>query len=133
MHDLTRRTCTTCGTGVPEDSLSCPSCGRYFAGGFELSDLIEGIRAVHPVDDEAPAAYEGDEWRPPEPVRPFGDAHGVALPRIGAALDLPYATAADDTEDDAPAGANAETDEVIDLRERPRTGSLFGRRERTRS
>jgi hypothetical protein len=142
MDPDANRLCRHCNADVPTQSLACPSCGRYYDGGFAFPELVDGVRAwpdapvaVDEVTlEEAPSMLpgflEGDGgddaqglWRnvpPSRPSRPpvaIGRGHEVHLPEVGPVTDLPYAT------DD-------ETAEVIDLRDDrgTRAGrSLLGR------
>lgn len=129
MPERPPRGCTRCGAYVPEPDLSCPACGKFYEGGFQLGELVDGIRAVQPDPLVAVADPVVEEWRPavrsatPEPT--FHGLHRTRLPLVGQVADLPYAP------DEHGAGSD---DEVIDLRDRqarPRTG-LLGRRSRSR-
>jgi len=89
------RSCTNCGDHVPVDAFACPTCGKYFDGGFSLGDLVEGVRAGEaeviqlPVPTEEVVLAEAELWRPAQPR--FATRH-LDLPHVPPPTDLPYAT-----------------------------------------
>lgn len=146
MDHGSRRQCRHCHAGVPDRELTCPTCGRYFDGGFDVPDLIDGIRAVQPALEDLVAAASPDPgaaagpafpaaefpeplgggwWaaEQPAPLRgPVADEH---LPQVGGVTDLPYAEADPDPALDPaldPVGGHDRhpvPDVVIDLRDLP--------------
>lgn len=138
--DRRARRCSHCGAEVGDTELACPGCGLYYDGGFDLPDLIDGVRAIQPPDQDISVTATLETAQPllptfrdvdlPEPTterwwsteerspipRSIGKANDVRLPEVGEVIaELPYAPP-DDSEDDGV---------VIDLRDppaRPRSG-----------
>lgn len=52
MDPVMSRRCRHCQADVPTSELACPDCGRYFDGGFDFPDLIDGMRAGASTDPQ---------------------------------------------------------------------------------
>lgn len=157
MDQAMQRRCRHCRADIPNSALACPSCGRYFDGGFDFPELVDGVRSGQPaltvlvddpsleaepsmlpgfMDDAFAASARDDRWavdawrsrpRPGSRSSAMGQAHSVHLPRVGEVTDLPYASSDDELDDDP---------DVIDLRDRraqPQAGRSWLTRRRTRT